>query len=310
MRARHDLGVEPGGSRMDTPATRPDPRVLHVHEGGTPGSPVVVFLHGAGSSGRMWHQHVARLGDRFRCLAPDLPGFGASRAVAPLSRLDTTALVAAMIEDRAPGERVHVVGLSWGGAIAHTLLATRPELLDRVVIDGAGLLTSRRGGAMLAGVRAVSPFLHTRPVIGLFSRLIGMDEDGRDDLRSASPRAFRRAFVEGFHPVVSPVELAAGSPTLLVAGEAETAVRPSNAGQAALMPDALAVHVPGGGHGWAARRLPLHVAMVEAWLTDAPLPAGLVEEPPSPAAVARLRREAGGARSDADHRPAPRPRPG
>lgn len=275
---------------------------MFVHEAGTPGSPVILFLHGAGASGRMWREHMARLADRFHCLAPDLPGFGQSRRMAPLSRVGTTRLVASLVDARAPGQPVHVVGLSWGGAIAHTLLATRPEIVGRAVIDGAGLLTSPAGDRILLGVRLISPFLHTRPVIAMFGGIIGMDEDGRDDLRAASPKAFHRAFVEGFHPEVSPVELASPSPVLLVAGEHETEVRSSNAGQAALMPNAVAVHAPGGGHGWLARQTALHVDMVEAWLTGAPLPADLVHKSPSPAAEERLRRAAAGASTDAGHR--------
>jgi pimeloyl-ACP methyl ester carboxylesterase len=46
---------------------------MYVHESGTPGSPVVVFLHGAGGSGRMWHDHMATLAG-FHRPAPDLPG--------------------------------------------------------------------------------------------------------------------------------------------------------------------------------------------------------------------------------------------
>ena len=161
------------------------------------------------------------------------------------------------------------------------------------MIDGAGVLTSRSGPAWLAGVSAVSPFLHSPPVIALFSQMIGMDQAGRADLRGSSPRAFRRAFIEGFRSGVSRVERTAESPTLLVAGEKETAVRPSNAALAELMPNAQARYVPGVGHGWLARRPELHVAMVEAWLTGAELPPELVPEVPSPATVTRLRRELG-----------------
>lgn len=192
-----------------------------------------------------------------------------------------------------PARRAHVVALSWGGGLAHELLGRRTDQADRVVIDGAGVLTSRSGPLWLLGVSAVAPFLHTRPVTGLFSRMIGMDQLGRADLRASSSRAFRRAFVEGFRSGVSRVECAAAAPTLLVAGEQEAAVRPANAALAALMPHAQAWYVPGVGHGWLARRTELHVAMVEAWLTGAELPEGLIREEPSAAAAARLRRELG-----------------
>jgi pimeloyl-ACP methyl ester carboxylesterase len=289
--------------RSDWPPTdgRPGghgwPGGMAVHESGMSGAPAVVFLHGAGASGRMWREHMARLGS-FHCLAPDLPGFGASNRLEPLTRERTTDLVAELIEGHVPARRADIVGLSWGGGIAHTLLDRHPHLVGRAVIDGAGVLTARSGALILLGVRAVSPFLHTRPVTAFFRDLIGMDEAGADDLRRASPRAFRRAFVEGFRSGVSPVEVEAGSPTLLVAGEKESIVRTSNAALAELMPHAVARYAPGLGHGWLARELALHVDMVEAWLTGHELPARLRPGPAAPAAVERLRRELAARRPD------------
>jgi len=281
---------------------------MYVHEAGTPGAPAVVFLHGAGASSLMWRAHLARLQDRFHCLAPDLPGFGRSAHLAPLTVDETSDLVADLIRSRVPAGRASVVGLSWGGGVAHRLLARDPALVDRAVIDCAGVLTSRGGSLFLLGIALVSPFLHTRPVVALFSRIIGMDETGRADLRVASPRAFRRAFFEGFKGGVSRVELSAPSPTLLTAGEKETAIRPSNAAQAALMPHAEARYAPGLGHGWLARQTDLHVAMVEAWLTGRELPAELAPERPWPEALDRMRREATKETTDGDHRLAARPR--
>ena len=110
----------------------------------------------------------------------------------------TAELLAELVETTVPSGRAHLVGLS-GRRPGRRVLGRRPDLVDRAVIDGAGVLTSRSGPAWLAGVSVVSPFLHTRPVIALFSQMIGMDQEGRADLRElSSPRAFRRAFIEGF----------------------------------------------------------------------------------------------------------------
>ncbi len=40
----------------------------------------IVLLHAGGSSGRQWRNIVARLSERFRCIAPDLIGFGQTLA--------------------------------------------------------------------------------------------------------------------------------------------------------------------------------------------------------------------------------------
>jgi pimeloyl-ACP methyl ester carboxylesterase len=267
---------------------------VYVLESGAPGMPAILFLHGAGASGRMWRHHTTRLADRFRCLAPDLPGFGRSNHLAPASLDESVDLAAELIETRVPARRAHVVGLSWGGGVAHGMLERRGELVDRAVIDGAGVLPWWGGWLVRLGVTAVSPFLHTRPVVAMFSGIIGMDEEGRDDLRLSSRRAFRAAFDEGFKKPRPPrAELSVRCPTLLVAGEKERSIRPSNAALAALMPDAVARYAPGLAHGWLARAPELHVRMVEAWLTGQEPPSELGLEPPSPDAIERLRRQLG-----------------
>lgn len=255
---------------------------LYVHESGTPGSPAVVFLHADGASGGMWDQHMRRLAG-YHCLAPDLPGHGRSNHLPWISLDDTAQQVAGLIQDRIPGRRAHVVGLSLGGAVAHMLLARRPELLDRVVIDGCGVLPTREAGRWKLGMALIAPFIHRRLVIGLLYRALGGDPAGGErfaaDLRAVSPAAFRRAFADANdNHRFSREELGAPCPTLLVAGEREPgAIRASNAALAARMPSAVARVAPGG-HGWLAGAAELHVRMVEAWITGQELPAELAPE--------------------------------
>ncbi|MCU0293863.1 MAG: alpha/beta hydrolase [Thermoanaerobaculaceae bacterium] len=247
-------------------------------DSGIPGSPAIVFLHGVGGSGAMWAGHTEALSS-FHCLAPDLPGFGRNRATPWVSLGNTAALVADLIRTRLPAGRGHVVGLSLGGAVAHTLLARHPEVLLRVIIDGAGVTPAWSSSLIAWGVAAISPFLHTRPVVNGIAQAFGLDEQAKSDLRAASPRSFRRAFSDANGARLSREEVAALCPTLLVAGEHEMkALRASNASLAALMPHAEARYAPGFGHGWLGRAPDLHRRMVEAWITGAALPSELVSE--------------------------------
>jgi pimeloyl-ACP methyl ester carboxylesterase len=258
---------------------------LYVHESGTPGSAAIVFLHGDAATGGMWDQHMERLVG-YHCLAPDLPGHGRSNHLPWTSLSDTSQQVAALIEDRIPARRAHLVGLSLGGAVAHTLLAHRPELLDRVVIDGCGLrdvLPARGVGLWKLGFALAAPFIHRGPVIALFAHMVGVAPSDRQqfaaDLRAVSPAAFQRAFAEGNDIRISPEELRAPCPTLLVAGEREQrAIRAANAALAALMPNAEASFAPGRGHAWLAVDPELHVRMVQAWISGQELPAELAAE--------------------------------
>jgi len=280
-----------GSGAPGTDAKARGPGGMYVHESGTPGSPAIVFLHGVGQSGRIWREHMARL-TGFHCLAPDLPGFGRSNHLRPASRSETADLVAALIETRVPARRAHVVGLSWGAVVIHALLDRHPDRVDRAVIDGAPASPrNRRLGRFF--FTAVSPFLHTRPVMAM----LGTWMDAAD-LRVSSRRAFRRAAAESFQSFAA---IGAPCPTLLVAGGKESGgltgndVRESNAALATLMPQAEARFAPGLGHCWQRRAPDLHIRTVEAWVTEQELPSELRPEPtPSAAAVERLRREVAG----------------
>ena len=250
-----------------------------------------MFLHGAGLGGRMWEPHMVRLG-AFHCLAPDLPGSGMSNRLPWTSRSDVADGVAALIRERVPAGHAHVVGLSLGGAVAHTLLARHPGLVDRVIIDGAGVLPWWGNMPFLIGIAGMAPFLHTRTVIAALSRSVGqIPAPIQAEIRVASRRAFFESYRDALATRATTAEVSADCPTLLVAGEREIAVRQSNAALATVMPSAIARFVPGLGHGWLGARLSLHVEMVEAWLTSGSLPTALSPEAPWPGAVARLRRE-------------------
>lgn len=46
---------------------------LHFDEYGSENDETLLFVHGAGLSGWMWHHQVATLKQDFHCIVPDLP---------------------------------------------------------------------------------------------------------------------------------------------------------------------------------------------------------------------------------------------
>lgn len=254
------------------------------------GAPAVVFLHGAGLSGRMWADHMTRL-SAFHCLAPDFPGCGMSNRLRWTSSAAAADYIANLIASRIPAGRAHVVGISLGGAVAHRMLARHADVLDRVIIDGAGILPWWGNGPYLLFIAAIAPFLHTKAVIGALSRSVGgIPKPVQADLRVASRLAFLKSLADARGTRATQTEVRAACPTLLVGGEKETAVRRSNAALAAVMPRAIARYVPGLGHGWLGRAMELHLDMVDGWLTTELSPVGLMAEGPSPAGMRALLR--------------------
>ncbi|MFJ1761366.1 alpha/beta fold hydrolase [Amycolatopsis sp. NPDC088138] len=110
--------------------------------------PVLVLLHGGGpgvDAASNWASVNSRLSGDFRCLAPDLLGFGTQIAgTGGLKGPQAWALARARqvldVLDRHGLERVHVLGNSAaGGAAALALLSVAPGRVGRaVVMGGAG----------------------------------------------------------------------------------------------------------------------------------------------------------------------------
>lgn len=80
----------------------------------------LLFLHGFPHSRALWTPQLTALGDRARCIVPDLRGFGGTSAAAPYS-MDQYSDDAAALLDALHIERAVVCGLSMGGYIAFAL---------------------------------------------------------------------------------------------------------------------------------------------------------------------------------------------
>lgn len=93
----------------------------------------VVFLHGLGGSRTAWEPQLEELGERFRCIAWDLPGYGDSAPIEPLTFPAIADAVVALL-DGLDLDRAHVVGLSFGGHQALHLALAHPDRIGRLVL--------------------------------------------------------------------------------------------------------------------------------------------------------------------------------
>jgi len=104
----------------------------------------VLAIHGMTGHGRRWESMFSQHLPDTAVLAPDLLGHGRSSWDAPWTIEANVAALAALVEHEAAGPAV-VVGHSFGGAIALSLAATRPDLIaGLVLLDPAVGLDVRR----------------------------------------------------------------------------------------------------------------------------------------------------------------------
>lgn len=95
--------------------------------------PPVVFLHGLGGTRSAWGAQLRPLQDRFRCIAWDMPGYGDSRLIEPLT-FERIAQSLISLLDHLDLPQVDLVGLSFGGMHAlHTALGF-PDRVRRMVL--------------------------------------------------------------------------------------------------------------------------------------------------------------------------------
>lgn len=108
----------------------PDGRTFAWRTSGS-GAPMIL-IHGWGSSAAIFEGLMSRLPD-CHCLAPDLPGYGASTAA---TTIDLAALAKNFIHwlDALGLEKVTLLGWSLGGMIAQELAARFPQRIKRLIL--------------------------------------------------------------------------------------------------------------------------------------------------------------------------------
>ena len=119
-------------------------RLAHIDEG--EGAPVV-FMHGEPTWSFLWRKVIPPVREAgFRCVAPDLVGFGRSDKPARLSWYSYerhVALAATLLEDLDLRGATMVVH-DWGGPIGLRLAVEHPERVARLVVMDTGLFTGHQ----------------------------------------------------------------------------------------------------------------------------------------------------------------------
>lgn len=124
-----------GGAAVLRPQRDPRTATL-VHERlGPDGPEVVLMLHGLGASSTTWlpaGRHLADAG--VPVLVPDLLGFGSSMRIGTEFGLDHQAAAVLRLLDEERVGRAHVVGHSWGCAVAAAVARSAPERVARLTL--------------------------------------------------------------------------------------------------------------------------------------------------------------------------------
>ncbi|GHH41168.1 2-succinyl-6-hydroxy-2,4-cyclohexadiene-1-carboxylate synthase [Lentzea cavernae] len=118
---------------MATVTTADGQLVSYADHGGD--GPVVVLLHSFLMDASMWAPQVAAFGDRFRLVAIDERGHGATPATAPFDHWDVARDALAVL-DSLGVDRAAVIGTSQGGFVALRMALLAPRRVTALALLG------------------------------------------------------------------------------------------------------------------------------------------------------------------------------
>ncbi|MFM7027280.1 MAG: alpha/beta fold hydrolase [Chakrabartia sp.] len=169
-------------------------------EGGPSDGEVVVLVHGFGADKDHWSLYARHLTDRYRVIAPDLPGFG-ENDLSPDRDYSIKAQTDRLIGflDALGIARCHLGGNSMGGYIALQAALDHPERLQSLtLLNNAGVVGARESELQQAAQRGENPLVlrrfedvdrlmafvmhKPRPLPGQFKKVMFADSRRREAL--------------------------------------------------------------------------------------------------------------------------------
>ena len=198
--------------------------------------PPILLIHAFPLSSAMWEDQIDSLSARFRVIAPDLRGFGATARGTGAAGIDQYADDLASLLDQLKIERATVAGLSMGGYIAFALLRRHPARVERLILadtragsDSDQARQGRESSAQLAeaeGAGAIATQMLPKLLVA------GATDEVRDEVRkiiATNDRAGVAAALRAMaaRPDSTPMLASIDVPTLIIVGSEDALTPPS-----------------------------------------------------------------------------------
>lgn len=238
-------------------------RGLHVVIDGNPAAPPVLLIHGSGATGSTWTGVVPSLSREHRVITIDLPGCGRSEPASTYAVAQQADRIAAVLDELGV-RNLDVVGHSSGGYVGTALVASRPDLVGKLILISTGpslaallpepaiirALTAPPIGPLIWSIRTAS--MIRRGLAATAAAPITVPDEVVADLRRTSYRAFRAILAANSNYISTrsvPQRLIdAGKPVHVIFGDSDPRWDPASARQYEAVPGATLEYLCGVGH--------------------------------------------------------------
>lgn len=141
----------------------------------------ILFLHGVPDSSEVWSATMASLSNQFRCIAPDLPGFGLTNATRSFQYdLESLAnFVDGLLNSLSLEEKVHLVVHDIGGIVGLAFATKHPDKVKSLTIMDTTFFSDHVWHAMAATWR--------KPIVGDLAMHLMRFKQFRSAMKKAAP---------------------------------------------------------------------------------------------------------------------------
>ena len=228
---------------------------VHYAECGAPGAPAVLLLHQTPRSWAEYREVLPLLGERYRAIAMDTAGFGASDPPHGAASIEAWGAVAAQFLDTLRVAEAHVVGHHTGGVIAIELAARHGARARSLVLSSTPYTDAefRRVRAERPPIDAVEPSSDGSHLAALWRKRQGFYPVDRPELLQAFVADALKVGgdVEGGHRAVASYRMeeriaAVTQPTLVIRAGADPFASLHAAHWLQVLPQARLAEIPEG----------------------------------------------------------------
>jgi 3-oxoadipate enol-lactonase len=221
-------------------------------------SPALFLFHSLLSDRASFDAIVPKLSQSFPVIVPELPGFGASKAVGG-GLAEVADRMAEAVQDAAEGRETTVLGNGYGGFVALQMAIRHPGLASRLILADCGAAFTEEGRQAFRNMAAASKARGLSAITDVAMRRLFAPEfqAQHPDLMRDRREAFLRSDPEVIHAACAALagldlrpELGKVSvPVLVLVGEHDEATPPPMSRElAALLPNARLKIIAGCAH--------------------------------------------------------------